>query len=92
MHALDHIIQDGACEAMQGPGLGVEVREGLYPFRELAGAGFRTPTAINAPRMSKAPRMPQNNTRCWYAAGTAKNVKIMTMTKMLSTLSDFSTR
>ena len=49
------------------------------------------PTPIIAPRISSAPMMPQKSTRCWYCAGTAKNAKIIAMTKMLSTLSDFST-
>ena len=50
------------------------------------------PAAIMAPRINRAPRMPQNSTRCWYSAGTAKKLNSMAMTKMLSTASDFSTR
>ncbi len=48
--------------------------------------------AINVPRMMSAPIMPQNRTRCWYAAGTAKKENNTTNTKMLSKLSDFSIR
>ena len=36
--------------------------------------------------------MPQNSTRCWYIAGTAKKLKIIATTKMLSIANDFSTR
>ena len=50
------------------------------------------PTAIIAPRISSAPTMPQNRTRCWYTGGTANAPKIIAITKMLSTASDFSTR
>ena len=30
------------------------------------------PAAIIAPRRARAPKMPQNRTRCWYFAGTRK--------------------
>ncbi len=36
--------------------------------------------------------MPQNSTRCWYLAGTAKYAKIIANTKMLSTDNAFSIR
>ncbi len=50
------------------------------------------PSAIRIARMTRAPMMPQNRTRCWYSAGTAKWAKIRTKTKTLSRLSDFSMR
>ena len=68
-----------------------EAAEDVDDPGELAGSAARR-RAIMAPRISSAPTMPQNSTRCWYMAGTAKKPKIMAMTKMLSTASDFSTR
>src|SRR5690606_17105061 len=48
------------------------------------------PPAMKPARRTRAPRMPQNSTRCWYAAGTAKKEKMRAKTKTLSTESDFS--
>ena len=31
-----------------------------------------TPAKMNVARSTRAPKMPQNSTRCWYIAGTAK--------------------
>ena len=43
-------------------------------------------------RSTIAPITPITITRFWYSAGTAKKVKIIRNTKMLSTESDFSIR
>src|SRR5689334_9863022 len=42
--------------------------------------------------MTKAPRIPQNKTRCWSAGGTANVENTTAKTKMLSTASAFSMR
>ena len=43
-----------------------------------------TPVKMNVARSTSAPKMPQNNTRCWYNAGTRKYVKINAHTNTLS--------
>ena len=50
------------------------------------------PAAIITPRSTIAPTMPQNSTRYWNCAGIFMYVKMMAMTKMLSTDSDHSSR
>ena len=40
-----------------------------------------------APRITSAPTIPQNSTRCWYMPGTAKKPNSIAITKMLSTAS-----
>src|SRR3984893_13400918 len=49
-----------------------------------------TPAAMKRARMMSAPRIPQNNTLCWWIAGTWKKRKIKRKTKRLSTLSESS--
>ncbi|MOA66796.1 hypothetical protein D3C78_1936810 [compost metagenome] len=48
------------------------------------------PRPIMMARSTITPRMPQNNTRCWYWRGIAKKLKISAITKTLSMDSDFS--
>jgi hypothetical protein len=43
-------------------------------------------------RITSAPRMPQDSTRCWHSCGTAKSPKIGAKTKMLPIESDLSIR
>ena len=43
-------------------------------------------------RSVRAPKMPQNSTRCWYFSGIANVANSIAHTKTLSTLSDFSIR
>ena len=43
-------------------------------------------------RITSAPKMPQNSTRCWYIFGTRKKLMMMAQTKTLSTLRLFSMR
>jgi hypothetical protein len=43
-------------------------------------------------RITRAPKMPQNSTRCWYRGGTWKYVINSAHTNTLSMLSDFSIR
>ena len=50
------------------------------------------PTPIIAPRITSAPRMPQNSTRCWYCAGTRMWAKISAITNTLSALREISIR
>ena len=50
------------------------------------------PTKMNTRRRPRAPTTPQNSTRCWYRAGTAKNEKIIAKMNTLSTESAFSMR
>ena len=45
-----------------------------------------------SPRITKAPNIPQNNTRCWYLTGIAIEENRVDQTKTLSTLSAFSVR
>src|SRR6476661_5085912 len=49
-----------------------------------------TPAAMNAARMTRAPRIPQNRTLCWWTGGTWKKRKISRKTKRLSTLRESS--
>src|SRR5678816_469152 len=51
-----------------------------------------TPAKMKIARITSAPRIPQNSTRCCWCGGTPKAPKSMTITKMLSTLSAFSIR
>ena len=48
--------------------------------------------AIRTARMTSAPTIPQKRTQCWYAAGSPNPAHSKRMKKMLSMLSDFSTR
>ena len=50
------------------------------------------PTRMNTRRSTRAPKTPQNNTRCWYLSGMAMVEKRIDHTKTLSTLRDFSIR
>ena len=48
------------------------------------------PTPIMMPRRITTPKIPHTKTRCWYFRGMAKKLKIMEMTKMLSSAKVFS--
>ena len=50
------------------------------------------PATMNAARITSAPKMPQNSTRCCSFAGTLKNENTTRNTKTLSTDSAFSMR
>ena len=50
------------------------------------------PRTMKPARRARAPKMPQNSTRCWYFSGIASVVNSIDQTKTLSTLSDFSIR
>ena len=41
-----------------------------YPRSTISGS--EDPTAMRMPRMTIAPKIPQNKTLCWYCAGTLK--------------------
>ena len=51
-----------------------------------------SPPAMQAPRMSTAPRIPQKSTRGWLSRETLKRSKISAKTNTLSIDSDCSTR
>ena len=51
-----------------------------------------TPNKIINALNTIAPRIPQNNTRCWYKGGILKDEKITAITNTLSTLSESSMR
>ena len=57
-----------------------------------AAASVAVPAAMNAARNTIAPRIPQNSSRCWYAAGTAKAANSRENTNTLSTESESSIR
>ena len=44
------------------------------------------PAKMNVARSTRAPKMPQNSTRCWYSLGTAKYDRISAHTNTLSML------
>jgi hypothetical protein len=50
------------------------------------------PRKMNAARRVRAPKIPQNSTRCWNRSGIDMVEKMMAHTNTLSTLSDFSIR
>jgi hypothetical protein len=50
------------------------------------------PRKMNTARITSAPKMPQNSTRCWYFTGIANVANRIDHTNTLSTLSDFSIR
>jgi hypothetical protein len=50
------------------------------------------PRTTKPARRARAPKMPQNRTRCWYLSGIAIDVNSIDQTNTLSTLSDFSMR
>src|SRR5690606_27983859 len=49
-----------------------------------------TPKTIINARKTTAPKIPQNNTRCWYLAGILNELKITAITKTLSMLNESS--
>jgi hypothetical protein len=51
-----------------------------------------TPAKTKIARITRAPKMPQNSTRNWYCAGTAKYENSTAHTKTLSTDRLFSMR
>ena len=48
------------------------------------------PSPMKIARSARAPKMPQNSTRCWYFSGIPRLAKSIAQTNTLSTLSDFS--
>ena len=50
------------------------------------------PTAMNAPRSTRASTMPNSSTLCWCSEGTWKLAMMMTKTNRLSTDSEYSVR
>ena len=50
------------------------------------------PAKMKIARSARAPKMPQNSTRCWNLSGMAIVANNIAHTKTLSTLSDFSIR
>ena len=50
------------------------------------------PSTMKAARNARAPKMPENSTRCWYFSGIDIVANNIDQTKTLSILSDFSIR